>query len=233
MPPEISYLHQTQLTRELTMPNQKSSMREILALVPVMPVLTVHDASLAADLARSLVAGGVLVFEVLLRTPAAADAIRAMVKAVPQARIGAGTLLRAEDVARAADAGAAFGVAPGLTDALGQAIRTSGLPFLPGVSTASEVMQAVGMGFRELKLFPAQGGAGVAWLQTMAAVFPSITFCPTGGIKQADIPAYLSLPNCRTVGCSWVVPASLVEARDWTGITALAKQAASMKAYRA
>ena len=215
------------------MPASRLSMREILARTPVMPVLTVHDATLAADLARSLVDGGIFVFEVLLRTPDALNAIRAMVKAVPQAHIGAGTLLRAEDVARAIDAGAAFGVAPGLTDALGKAIQISGLPFLPGVSTASEVMKAIEMNFNELKLFPAHGGAGITWLQTMAAVFPGVTFCPTGGIKQSDIPGYLSLPNCSTVGCSWVAPANLIEARDWGAIKALAKQAANMKAARA
>lgn len=207
----------------------KPSMRDILSRASVMPVLTVHDASVAADLARALVDGGVLVFEVLMRTPAAAEAIRSMVKAAPEAQVGAGTLLRSEDVVRAVDAGAAFGVAPGLTPELAKAVQTAGLPFLPGVSSASEVMQAMEFGFSELKLFPAQGGAGVAWLQTMAGVFPSVTFCPTGGIKPADVPNYLALPNCGTVGCSWVAPVDLVRAHDWAAITALAAQVSTIK----
>jgi 2-dehydro-3-deoxyphosphogluconate aldolase/(4S)-4-hydroxy-2-oxoglutarate aldolase len=206
----------------------KMNMREILSGTPVMPVLTIHDASVAADLARALVDGGILVFEVLMRTPAAADAIRAMVKAAPEAHVGAGTLLGSEDVARAVDAGAAFGVAPGLTENLGKTVRAAGLPFLPGVSSASEIMAAMELGFSELKLFPAHGSAGIVWLQSMAGVFPSLTFCPTGGIKLNDIPGYLALPNCSTVGCSWVTPANLVQARDWTAITALARQASAM-----
>ncbi len=168
-------------------------------------------------------------FEVLMRTPAAPEAIRAMVAAVPEACVGAGTLLRAEDVARAVDAGAAFGVSPGLTKALGQAVRSANLPFLPGVASASEIMAAMEQGFSELKFFPAHGSAGITWLQSMAGVFPSVTFCPTGGIKIADVPGYLSLPNCGTIGCSWVTPANLVQARDWKAITALARQAAAMK----
>ena len=211
------------------MPAVKPSMRDILSCAPVMPVLTIHDASVAGDLARALVDGGVVVFEVLMRTPAAAEAIRAMVKAAPDAHVGAGTLLRHDDVIRAVDAGAAFGVSPGLTSALAKAVQSAGLPFLPGVSSASEVMKAMEFGFSALKLFPAQGGAGVAWLQAMAGVFPSITFCPTGGIKPGDVPNYLALPNCGTVGCSWVAPADLVKARDWAAITALAVQASKIK----
>lgn len=207
----------------------KVTMREILSQTPVMPVLTVHDASVAGDLARALVDGGVLVFEVLMRTPAAADAISAMVKAAPEARVGAGTLLRNEDVTRAVDAGAAFGVSPGMTSALAKSALAAGLPLLPGVSSASEVMQAMEFGFSTLKLFPAQGGAGVAWLQAMAGVFPSVTFCPTGGIKQSDVANYLALPNCHTIGCSWVAPADLVKAGDWAAITALAAQVAKFK----
>lgn len=207
----------------------KQTMREILSQTPVMPVLTVHDASVAGDLARALVDGGVRVFEVLMRTPAAADAIRAMVKAAPEARVGAGTLLRSEDVTRAVDAGAAFGVAPGMTSSLAKSVVAAGLPFLPGVSSASEVMKAMEFGFSTLKLFPAQGGAGVAWLQAMAGVFPSVTFCPTGGIKQSDVANYLALPNCNTIGCSWVAPADLVKARDWAAISALAAQVAKIK----
>jgi 2-dehydro-3-deoxyphosphogluconate aldolase / (4S)-4-hydroxy-2-oxoglutarate aldolase len=211
------------------MQTRKLSMREIMARVPVMPVLTVHDASLAGDLARALVDGGVFVFEVLMRTPAAPETIRAMVKAAPEASVGAGTLLRSEDVVRAVDAGAAFGVSPGLTETLGRAVQSAGLPFLPGVSSASDIMAAMEQGFFELKLFPAHGSAGTIWLQSMAGVFPSVTFCPTGGIKASDVPGYLSLPNCKTIGCSWVAPSNLVQARDWAAITELARKASSMK----
>ena len=210
------------------MQTKKLSMREILARVPVMPVLTIHDAGMAGDLARALVDGGISVFEVLMRTPAAPAAIRAMVEAAPEACVGAGTLLRAEDVARAVGAGAAFGVSPGLTEALGHAVRAADLPFWPGVASASEVMAAMELGFSELKFFPAHGSAGITWIQSMAGVFPSVTFCPTGGIKVTDVPGYLSLPNCGTIGCSWVTPTNLVQARDWGAITALAKQAAAM-----
>ena len=209
------------------------TMREILARGPVMPILTIADASLAGDLARALVAGGVFTFEVVLRTQGALDALKAMVAAVPEASIGVGTLLNAADVSRAQDAGAAFGVSPGLTRDLAQAARGCGLPFIPGVATASEVMQAREFGFREMKLFPANvaanSGGGVAWLQAMCPVFPDVVFCPTGGIKPADIPAFLAEPNCMTVGGSWVVPKDKLAAKDWAAIEKLAAQAAAFK----
>lgn len=210
------------------MSSSPRSMRDILARAPVMPILTIHDAGVAGDLARALVDGGVFVFEVLLRTPAALEAIRAMKKAAPEADIGAGTLLTRQDVGRAMDAGAGFGVSPGLTPELGDAVRAAGLPFLPGVASASEVMRAMEFGFLELKIFPAQGRAGAPWIQAMSGVFPSVKFCPTGGIKPEDISEYLVLPNCMTVGGSWVAPADLVAARNWSAITALARQASGM-----
>lgn len=203
-------------------------MRGLLSLTPVMPVLTIQDASIAGEVAKALVDGGITVFEVLMRTPAAAEAIRRMREAAPQARVGAGTLLKPEDVAKAVDAGASFGVSPGLTEKLASSVHAAGLPFLPGVATASEVMFAVECGFCELKLFPAHGSAGIIWLQSMAGVFPEVTFCPTGGIKREDVPGYLALPNCGTIGCSWVVPTDLLQARDWSGIVTLARQARAM-----
>ncbi len=203
------------------------NMRTILARSPVMPVLTVADAASAADLARALVAGGVMTFEIVLRTPAALPAFAAMVAATPEASIGLGTIMTPEDVRRAVDAGAAFGVSPGLTPTLAEAVQEAGLPFLPGVQTASEVMQAREWGFRELKLFPANLAGGTGWLEAMAPVFPDVLFCPTGSIRPPDIPRYLAQPNCRTVGGSWVAPKALVEAGDWAGITALARQASA------
>lgn len=210
------------------MNSSRRPMRDILARTPVMPVLTIHDTETAGDLARALVDGGIPVFEVVLRTPAALDALRLMIQAAPEADIGVGTLLTPHDVERAVEAGAAFGVSPGLTPALGEAVRSAGLPFLPGVASASEVMRAIEFGLHELKFFPANGREGAAWIDAMAGVFPSVTFCPTGGIKPEDIPTYLSLRNCGTVGGSWVTPARLIEARDWSAISALARQAAAM-----
>jgi len=207
----------------------KPSMRDILARIPVMPIMTIQDASRAGDLARALVDGGITAFEVVLRTPASLQAIEAMAAAAPEAAVGAGTLLNAQQVRQALDAGAAFGVSPGLTPALGAAVRDAKLPFLPGVATAGEVMQALEYGFTELKYFPAQGEQGVAWLKSLADVFPQVAFCPTGGIRPPHIPAYLALPNCKTVGGSWMVPADLLESKDWPAITALARQAAAMR----
>jgi 2-dehydro-3-deoxyphosphogluconate aldolase/(4S)-4-hydroxy-2-oxoglutarate aldolase len=206
-----------------------SPMREFLARTPVMPVLTIRDAAVAGDLAHALVDGGIDVFEVLMRTPAAADAIAAMAKAEPKARVGAGTLLTPADVARAVDAGASFGVAPGLTETLGRTVRERRLPFLPGVATASEIMSALELGFEELKFFPAHGAAAVTWLKSVAGVFPGVTFCPTGGILAEHVAGYISLPNCTTIGCSWVAPADLVAAHDWKAITARAARAAAMR----
>lgn len=209
---------------------QTSLMRELLNQTPVMPILTLHDADKAADVARALLAGGVSVFEVVLRTPAAVDAVKNIRREVPQARVGMGTLMTPQDVDTAMAAGAMFGVSPGLTDELAQAVQSHPWPFLPGVATASEVMAARRWGFRELKFFPAQGSAGVKWLSDMAGVFPDVQFCPTGGIRPPDIPAYLALANCNTVGGSWVVPSECLKAEDWSTITQLAKQASGMRA---
>lgn len=206
------------------------SMRDILLRTPVMPILTIHDAQTAGDLAQALVQGGVMVFEVVKRTPATLAALHAMCEAAPDADIGMGTLMTPDDVTTAIQAGAKFGVSPGLTAELAHAIQAHRFPFLPGVATASEVMQARAFGLKELKYFPAQGAAGAQWIKDMAGVFPDVLFCPTGGIRPPDIPAYLSLANCRTVGGSWVVPPELLKDRAWPEITALAKQASSFRA---
>ena len=204
-------------------------MRSILQATAVMPVLTVQDATTAGDLALALVEGGITVFEVLLRTPAAIAGLAAMVRAAPQAHIGAGTLLHRDDVLRAVDAGAHFGVSPALTPGLATAVHEARLPFLPGVNTPSEVLAAWDLGFDTQKLFPAQGAQGVAWLQAIGPVFPLVHFCPTGGIRAADVPTYLALSNCIAVGGSWVAPPDLVQRRDWKAITALARQASAMR----
>jgi len=168
-------------------------------------------------------------FEVVMRTPQSVAALRAMREATPEADIGMGTLMTPQDLQTAMQAGAKFGVSPGLTPELAAAIRGTKFPFLPGVATASEVMQARGWGMKELKFFPAQGAAGATWIKDMSGVFPDVMFCPTGGIRPPDIPAYLKLPNCCTVGGSWVVPADLLADKDWAAITALAQQASALR----
>jgi 2-dehydro-3-deoxyphosphogluconate aldolase / (4S)-4-hydroxy-2-oxoglutarate aldolase len=203
------------------------TMRDLLTTTPVMPIISIHDRSTAPAVARALVAGGVRVFEVLLRTPEALGAITDMRKQVPEATVGAGTLLTADDVSRAVDAGAQFGVTPGLTDDLAQAILRHRLPTLPGVHSASEVMRAMAYGFTTLKLFPANGLEGAAHIEHLQGVFAGARFCPTGGIKPEHIPRYLALPGCLTVGGSWVTPQALMAAKDFAGITALAKQASA------
>lgn len=197
----------------------------ICRLAPVIPVLTVEDAGQAAPLARALVAGGLPVIEVTLRTPAALAAIAAMA-AVEGAVVGAGTLLSPADVAAAAAGGARFAVSPGTTAALLDAVAATGLPFLPGAATASEVMALLERGFRVQKFFPAEVAGGVAALKALAAPLPQVAFCPTGGITAALAPSYLALGNVLCVGGSWVTPAAALGAGDWRRITALAREAA-------
>ncbi len=204
-------------------------MRDLLTRSPVIPILTIHDAAIAGDLARALFEGGLFAFEVVMRTPEALKAIEAMRLAAPEAAIGAGTLLKPDDVDRAVDAGAQFGVSPGLSPDLAARVHHHHLPFLPGAVSASEIMQAVDLGFSELKFFPAFGPDGIAWLKMMAPVFPKVLFCPTGGIRKEDVAGYVTLPNCRTIGCSWVAPSKLVASGDWAAITALAREAAAMR----
>lgn len=203
------------------------AMRAILARGPVIPIVTIDDEAVAASLARALVAGGIHVIEVVLRTPAACAAVRAMRAAVPEADVGLGTLLSPADVERAVAAGATFGVSPGLTPEIAAAARACGLPFLPGVATPSEALAARSHGFLEQKLFPAHGTAGIAFLQAVAPVLPDVVYCPTGGIRREDVAAYRKLANCPVVGGSWVAPADRIRAGDWEAITALARTAAA------
>ena len=193
----------------------------------VLPILTLAERSTAADVARALLAGGVSAFEIVLRTPDALDAIHDIRRWVPEVTVGAGTLLSAADVQRAIEAGAQFGVTPGLTPELAQAAVRARWPLLPGVHSASEVMQAMAYGFDVLKLFPAHGLQGAAQIEQLQGVFPRLRFCPTGGIKPEHIPRYLALPGCLAVGGSWVAPADRIAARDYAAITALARQAAA------
>lgn len=196
-------------------------------LAPVIPVLVIDDLRHAAPLARALVAGGLPVLEVTLRTPAALEAIAEMAR-VPGARVGAGTVLSAHDAARARAAGAEFAVSPGATPALVSACSAQGLPLLPGAATASEVMALMEAGYRTLKFFPAEAAGGIPLLQALRGPLPQALFCPTGGITEASAPAWLNLQNVVCVGGSWVAPGALMRAGDWAGIERLARAAAAL-----
>ncbi|HSY94996.1 MAG TPA: bifunctional 4-hydroxy-2-oxoglutarate aldolase/2-dehydro-3-deoxy-phosphogluconate aldolase [Steroidobacteraceae bacterium] len=205
------------------------NIREIVALAPVIPVLTITELETAVPLARALAAGGLRVLEITLRTPVALAAIEAMRQAVPDAIVGVGTLTRAVDFAAAGRVGAQFGVTPGLTPELAAASRGARFPLLPGVMTPTELITARAAGFNVLKLFPAQQAGGVGMLQALGAPFPDVLFCPTGGITRATAAEYLALPNVVCVGGSWVAPKAMLAAGDWSGIEALARDAASLR----
>ncbi|MEC7963949.1 MAG: bifunctional 4-hydroxy-2-oxoglutarate aldolase/2-dehydro-3-deoxy-phosphogluconate aldolase [Pseudomonadota bacterium] len=194
---------------------------------PVIPVLVVEEAATAGDLAQALVAGGLPVLEVTLRTPAALDVIREMAK-VEGGIVGAGTVLTRADAVAAKEAGAQFAVAPGATDKLLDASEEIGLPILPGAATSSEAMKLLERGYRVQKFFPAEANGGAPALKAIGAPLPQILFCPTGGVSPGNAMDYLSLPNTSCVGGSWVAPKDKVQAGDWAGIEALAAAAAKL-----
>jgi 2-dehydro-3-deoxyphosphogluconate aldolase/(4S)-4-hydroxy-2-oxoglutarate aldolase len=200
----------------------------LLDLAPVVPVVVVEDAADAVPLARALVSGGLPAIEVTLRTPAALDAIRAIAAEVPDAVVGAGTVIAPAQVTECRAAGARFLVSPGWTDVLLDAMRASGVPYLPGVSTTTEVVALLERGVREMKFFPAQAAGGTAYLKSLAGPLPQARFCPTGGIGPLNAPEYLSLPNVGCVGGTWMIPADAVGAGDWGRVEALARQAAGL-----
>ncbi|MFE9697991.1 bifunctional 4-hydroxy-2-oxoglutarate aldolase/2-dehydro-3-deoxy-phosphogluconate aldolase [Streptomyces sp. NPDC006270] len=200
----------------------------VLDLAPVVPVVVLHDAADAVPLARALVAGGLPAIEVTLRTPAALESIRAMAAEVPGAVVGAGTVLSPRHVRDTVDAGARFLVSPGWTETLLDAMKASGVPFLPGVSTTSEVVALLERGVREMKFFPAEAAGGTAYLKALSAPLPQARFCPTGGISLASAPSYLALPNVGCVGGSWMVPGDAVAAKDWDRVARLAAEAATL-----
>ena len=202
---------------------------ELAACGPVIPVIVIDRVEDAVPLARALVAGGVRVLEVTLRTPAALDCIRAMVAAVPEAIVGAGTVRSIADAQAAKDAGCQFAVSPGYTSEIGRACLDIGLPLLPGVSTASEVMMANADGYRFLKLFPATAVGGINLLKAFASPFHDVVFCPTGGITLDTAPQFLALPNVKVCGGSWLTPADAVKSGDWARITRLAAEAQALR----
>lgn len=211
------------------MTTQPLKPRDLAAYGPVIPVIVIDRVDDAVPLAEALVAGGVRVLEVTLRTAAGLPAMAAMARAVPEAIVGAGTVRNVADLRAARDAGAQFAVSPGFVPEVGQASRDLGLPLLPGVATASEVMAAQMQGFDFLKLFPAVPVGGLALLKALAGPFPDVAFCPTGGITPQNAGDFLALPNVRVCGGSWLTPGDIVAQRDWPAITALARQTALLR----
>ena len=202
---------------------------EVFALAPVIPVLAIDRIEDALPLCRALADNGLPVLEITLRTACALDAIALVARELPHACVGAGTVLSAADLAKVADAGARFAISPGATDTLFDAAKTSAVPLIPGIATASELMRGLEHGWRRFKFFPAESSGGIAALRGFGGPLPMARFCPTGGIDAAKAPAYLALANVACVGGSWMVPADAVKAGDWARIGALASEAASLK----
>ncbi|MGA2792515.1 MAG: bifunctional 4-hydroxy-2-oxoglutarate aldolase/2-dehydro-3-deoxy-phosphogluconate aldolase [Roseiarcus sp.] len=205
-------------------------MLSVMALAPVIPVLTVRNAEDGVAQARALAAGGLLAIEVTLRTAGALAAITAIRDAVPGAVVGAGTVLTPEQIAEACAAGARFLVSPGASPRLAQAAAAAPVPFLPGVATVSEAITLMELGFRALKLFPAEAVGGVKLLASLAGPLPDLRFCPTGGIDLAKAPSYLALPNVACVGGSWMLPKAALGAGDYAAVEKLAREAAALRA---
>ena len=201
----------------------------IMALAPVIPVLTVQSVEDGLGQAKALVAGGLYAIEVTLRTPSALLAIAAIARHVPDAVVGAGTILSAEQIDEAVGAGARFLVSPGATPELAAAAVGAPVPFLPGCATVSEAMTLRALGFRALKLFPAEAAGGARLLAAFSGPLPDLRFCPTGGIDLMKAPEYLKLPNVPCVGGSWMMPKAVLAAGDYAGVEALARQAAGLK----
>jgi 2-dehydro-3-deoxyphosphogluconate aldolase / (4S)-4-hydroxy-2-oxoglutarate aldolase len=201
---------------------------DVMQDAPVIPVIVLNDVHHAVPMARALVAGGIRMLEVTLRTPVALACIERIAKEVPEAVVGAGTVRSPAEAQAAARAGARFAVSPGFTNAVGQACRDNGLPLLPGVATGSEIMMAFEAGYTELKFFPALQAGGPAMLKAWSGPFFDVKFCPTGGVSVANAKEFLSLPNVICVGGSWLVPNDALASGDWARITALALEAAAM-----
>jgi 2-dehydro-3-deoxyphosphogluconate aldolase / (4S)-4-hydroxy-2-oxoglutarate aldolase len=194
-----------------------------------MPVVTLEDAAVAADLARALVRGGIRVIEVTLRTPAGLRAIERIAAEVPEISVGAGTVLSIADLHAAASAGAAFAISPGATATLLAGAGAGPLPYVPAVASASELMAGVAAGYRFFKFFPATAAGGIPMLKALGAPFPEVRFCPTGGITQETARSFLELPNVLCVGGSWLAPPEALQSRDWSRIESLAAKAAATR----
>lgn len=201
---------------------------EVMQDAPVIPVIVLNDVAHAVPMAKALLAGGIRMLEITLRTPVALDCMRAIAREVPEAIIGAGTIRNAENARAAAAAGARFGVSPGYTKEVGAACREAGLSLLPGVATSSEIMLAQEEGFAQLKFFPAMQAGGIPLLKAWSGPFADIQFCPTGGVSLENAPQLLALPNVVCVGGSWLTPANLMANGEWDKITQMAKEACAL-----
>jgi 2-dehydro-3-deoxyphosphogluconate aldolase / (4S)-4-hydroxy-2-oxoglutarate aldolase len=209
----------------MTVVSKQEKLAALFKSACVIPVLTIERLEDAVPLARALVAGGVRVLEVTLRTPVAIEAAKAVMSEVPDAIIGIGTILTADDLARAEALGVVFGISPGATPDLLKAAALSGLPFAPGIATASELMQARAHGFNLVKFFPAEQSGGIKALRALAGPFPDTRFCPTGGIGEANAALWLAEPNVVAVGGSWLCPAADIRSGNWAGISAICDRA--------
>jgi len=208
----------------MTMTAKQEKLAALFRAATVIPVLTIDRLEDAVPLARALVAGGVRTLEVTLRTSVAIEAAKAMIAEVPEAIVGIGTILNPADLARAEALGVKFGISPGLTPDLLKAAADSALPFAPGIATASELMQALALGFDLAKFFPAEQAGGIKGLRALAGPFPDVRFCPTGGVGEANATAWLTEPNVLAVGGSWLCPATEIRAGNWGGITAICRR---------
>ena len=213
----------------MTSPEERTLPESLLDRVPVIPVVVVEDVAHAVPVAKALVAGGLPVIELTLRTPVALDAIRAIADEVPEIALGAGTIVEPGQAKEAADAGATFLVSPGSTPSLLAGMADTGLPFLPGVATVSEVLTVLEQGYPEMKLFPAAASGGPAFLSAIGGPVPQVRFCPTGGVSAANAQDYLALPNVGCVGGSWITPKKLLAAGDWAGVEQLARAASALR----
>lgn len=210
------------------MTNWKIAPQTVFAASPVVPVMVIERLENALPMAKALLAGGISVFEITLRTDCALDAIRTIAEAMPEAMVGAGTVLTAKQYDDAVAAGAKFAISPGMTPALLNHAKNGNAPLIPGVATPSEIMQAMELGYTDLKFFPAETNGGAKALAAIAAALPQISFCPTGGINPANVEQYTALKCVATVGGSWMLPKTLTDNGDWTEITRLSQEAVAL-----
>ena len=211
------------------MPSKTETILNYIRLAPVIPVVTIEDARRSIDLAQTLVRAGLPVVEVTLRTAAALDAIAAIAKAVPEAIVAAGTVVRASQIAEVMDAGAKLIVTPGTPPALADALASASIPAMPGCSSATEAMALADRGFEVLKFFPAEASGGAAWLKAIGGPLPHLKFCPTGGLSLKNAPDYLALPNVPCIGGTWMVPNQAVANGDFATIERLSREAAALR----
>jgi 2-dehydro-3-deoxyphosphogluconate aldolase / (4S)-4-hydroxy-2-oxoglutarate aldolase len=214
------------------MSTQQARLRDVFALAPVIPVITIEDAGQAVPLARALVKGGLRVVEITLRTQAGMDAARAILAEVPEAVVGIGTVLTPADYERAAKLGAAFAISPGMSIELLEAARAGALPFAPGIQTASDLMACVTRGFELVKFFPAVPAGGLAAIDALAGPFPNVRFCPTGGINANNAAQWLAHKKVVAIGGSWVAPVADIKAGNWALIEQRAHEAAALRPAR-